>query len=111
MPITNEQVNSHALLATMVDDAYYPPAAVAKAQRLILDLAERIEQERPDDEAVYALTQATVAHINELQNDFWASNSEIETMARDALAQDVEFVLRAYGYDVDLEAALANRDW
>jgi hypothetical protein len=60
---------------------------------------------------VYKLTQATAGAFNELQEEFWAAGSDIEATARDAIGGDVEFILRAYGYDVDIEKAIGNRDW
>jgi hypothetical protein len=42
---------------------------------------------------------------------FESAGSEIETAAREAIGSDVEFILEAYNYDVDIEEAIENRDW
>jgi hypothetical protein len=57
------------------------------------------------------LTQATAEAFNELQDEFFEAGSEIETAAREAIGGDVAFILEAYGYDVDIEEAIGNRDW
>ncbi len=95
----------------MVDSSYYPEKPVQDGQALLLELAAKIERERPVGEAVYALTHATTEAFNDLQEAFYEAGSEIETVAREAIAEDVDFVLKTYGYDVDLEEAISPRDW
>src|SRR5262245_43843180 len=58
--------------------------------------------EAPED-PVYALTQATTEAFNELNEEFFQAGSEIETAAREAIGGDIDFILKAYGYDVDIE--------
>jgi hypothetical protein len=111
MPIANEKVREYTLLKPMLADTYFPGHLVGKGQDLLRTLAERIERETPKGEAVYTLTQATADAFNDLQEEFWEAHSEIETVAREAIAADVEFILKAYGYDVDIEEAIGNRDW
>jgi hypothetical protein len=111
MPIQNEKVRDHTLLKPMLTDAYYPGHLVAKGQDFLRQLAERIEREAPEGEAVCILTQATTEAFNQLQEEFWQADSEIETVAREAIAADVKFILEAYGYEVNIEKAITNRDW
>ncbi|HEY4243187.1 MAG TPA: DUF5713 family protein [Kofleriaceae bacterium] len=98
-------------LEPMVSDSYFPKHLVAKGQRLLAELDARIDNERPVGEAVFALTHATTDAFNALEEEFAEADSEIETVAREAIAADVGFILERYGYDVDLEAAIATRDW
>jgi hypothetical protein len=102
MPIENDTVREHTFLLPMLEDTYFPKHLVAKGQDLLRQLAERIEREAPEGEAVYALTQATTEAFNELNEEFGKPGSEIETVAREAIGADVEFILEAYGYDVDV---------
>jgi hypothetical protein len=99
------------MLADMVKDSYFPPHLVAKGQQLLLDLAARIEAERPVGEAVFALTHATTRAFNDLQSEFDEAESELETASREAIAGDIQFILTSYGYSVDLEEAIAPREW
>lgn len=111
MPIQNEKVREHTFLQAMLTDNYFPKNLVGKGQDLLRQLAERIEREAPQGEAVYELTLATTEAFNELQEEFWEAGSEIETAAREAIGSDFEFILDAYGYDFDIEEAIGNRDW
>jgi alkylhydroperoxidase family enzyme len=111
MPIQNEKVREHMLLKAMLADAYFPKHLVEKGQDLLRQLAERIERDAPEGEAVYKLTETTAEAFNALQKEFWEADSDIETGAREAIAADVAFILEAYGYDVDIEKAIGNRDW
>ncbi len=47
--------------------------------------------------------------LNELQEEFFEHDSEIETGARECLAMDFEFVARAYGYDADVEELIGTK--
>ena len=109
--LTNTKVRDHVFLEQMLGDDYFPKHLVKKGQRLLLELAANIERERPKGEAVYALTHATTEAFNELQQEFDAAESEIETAARENIGADIEFLLETYGYEVDVEAAIAPREW
>jgi len=110
--ITNPQLHDYPFLALMYRDSYYPDALVDKGAAILRRLCEQIEAERPTShEEVYRLTHAATEAFNELAKEFTAQGSDIETVARDTIATDVEFLLKAYGFDLDLEEALAPRDW
>ncbi|MFT3709034.1 MAG: DUF5713 family protein [Archangium sp.] len=109
--LRNAKLAKHTFLAEMVGDDYFPKHLVKKGQGLLQALAARIEAEKPEGEAVYALTHATTEAFNDLQEEFFEADSEIETAARESIAGDVGFILETLGYDVDLEEAIAPRDW
>ncbi|MFI6520871.1 DUF5713 family protein [Spirillospora sp. NPDC050679] len=113
MPLTNQQTSGHAFLKGMYEDDYYPDHVVDKAKAILLRLCARIEAERPADlAALYALTQAATEEFNELEDDFHAAGSEIETVARDLIGADFWFIAAAYGFsDADNEELIATRDW
>ncbi|MEU4448270.1 DUF5713 family protein [Actinosynnema sp. NPDC050801] len=113
MPIGNQQVQSHAFLQELYADSYYPDHVVDKGRAILLRLCERIEAEQPaDTAALYALTEAATEEFNLLQAEFDAAGSEIETVAREAIAEEFWFVASAYGYaDADVEKLIATRDW
>ncbi|MER5479726.1 DUF5713 family protein [Streptomyces sp. NPDC002734] len=112
MPIGNQQVAGHAFLAQMTDP-YYPQPVVDKGRAVLRRLCERIEVERPSDlAALYALTHAATEEFNVLEEEFTAAGSEIETIAREVIAEDFWFVASAYGFtDADVEELIATRDW
>ncbi|MGE0867441.1 MAG: DUF5713 family protein [Kofleriaceae bacterium] len=98
-------------LADMVEDSYFPKHLVAKGQGLLAELAAQVAAQRPEGKAVYELTHATTEAFNDLAEEFAESDSEIETAAREAIAGDIDFILKHFGYDVDIEEAIAPREW
>jgi hypothetical protein len=47
-----------------------------------------------------------------LAGEFEDAGSEIETVARECIGDDFDFIARAYGFgDVDTEELIATRDW
>ena len=113
MPVSNEQITEHAFLRALYRDAYYPDHVVDLGKAILLRLCERIETERPADlPALYALTEVATEEFNALQDVFEAAGSEIETVAREEIAEDFWFVANAYGFgDADVEKLIAVRDW
>ncbi|MFE7445562.1 DUF5713 family protein [Streptomyces chartreusis] len=113
MSISNEQVIAHPFLKALYRDDYYPDAVVDRGRGILLRLCERIEAERPAGLAeLYLLTHAATDEFNALQDEFWAADSEIETVAREEIAEDFWFVAGAYGFaDADSEELIATRDW
>ncbi|MFI7699678.1 DUF5713 family protein [Nonomuraea sp. NPDC049480] len=113
MPPTNQQIAGHAFLKGMYQDGHFPDDVVDKGRGILLRLCERIEAERPPDlAALYALAHAATKEFNELEAEFEAAGSEIETVAREVIAEDFWFVASAYGFaDADVEELIATRDW
>ncbi|MET8651982.1 DUF5713 family protein [Nocardia aurea] len=113
MPISNEQVLVHRFLRLLHEDDYYPDPVVRRGEAIFVRLCERIEAERPADlSALYRLTHAATEEFNELEAEFDAAGSEIETVARDEIGQDFWFLANAYGFhDADIEELIAPREW
>ncbi len=113
MPIGNQQVSAHAFLRAMYEDDYYPDHVVDRGRAILLKLCERIEAEQPRDlAALYALTHAATDEFNALEAAFEAAGSEIETVAREEIAEEFWFVADAYGFkDADVEELIATREW
>ncbi|MFE7232439.1 DUF5713 family protein [Streptomyces sp. NPDC057596] len=89
MPITNQQVAGHAFLRQLYADPYFPDHVVDKGRAILLRLCERVESEQPTDlVALYALTEAATEEFNLLEAEFEAAGSEIETVAREEIAED-----------------------
>lgn len=50
--------------------------------------------------------------FNQLEAEFEAAGSEIETVAREEIAEDFWFVASTYGFtDADVEELIATRNW
>jgi hypothetical protein len=113
MPVSNQQVTAHPFLKGLYRSDYYPDHVVDRGRDILLRLCERIEAERPADlSALYVLTHAATDEFNDLQDAFEEAGSEIETVAREEIAEDFWFVARAYGFaEADFEELIATRDW
>ncbi|MDI2132116.1 DUF5713 family protein [Yinghuangia seranimata] len=113
MPITNPQFENHVFLDETRGDDFYPEPLVDRGALILVRLCERIEERQPADlAALYVLTHAATEEFNRLEQDFDAADSEIETMARDAVSMDFWFIARAYGFeDADIEELVAPREW
>ncbi|MFB4313895.1 DUF5713 family protein [Actinomadura sp. 21ATH] len=113
MSPTNQQVADHAFLRGLYEDGHFPDHLVDEGKAILLRLCERIEAERPTGlAALYALTQAATEEFNTLDEKFHAADSEIETVARELIADDFWFVASAYGFaEADGEELIATRDW
>ena len=113
MPPTNPSISDYEFLAGMYRDGYFPDFLVDKGKAILIDLCEKIESESPADLAgLYALTHSATEAFNDLQQEFWDNDSEIETAARDCIGMDFEHIAKAYGFeDADGEELIATRDW
>jgi hypothetical protein len=111
--ITSQRVKEHVFLERLYPDAYFPDHVLDKGVAILRRLCERIEAEQPADlTALYVLTEAATEEFNALEAEFDAAGSEIETVAREEIAEDFWFVASAYGFaDADAEELIAGRDW
>lgn len=112
MAITNPQLQHYQFLEAMARDPYFPAHLVEAGRQIFIALCETIEAQRPAKDAeIYALTHAATEEFNILNEAFLAAGSEIETVARDAIAADFEHIVKAYGFDLDIEEVIEPRDW
>lgn len=113
MAIANEHVAQHSFLLPLYEDEYFPDHVLDKGRAVLLRLCERIEAERPADvTALYALTEVATEEFNALEAEFEAAGSEIETVAREEIAEAFWFIAEAYGFpDPDVEKLIAAREW
>lgn len=112
MNIGNPVISEYHFLAGMYLDDYYPVDLVDEIRDILLYLCEQIEDlDRKSPKNVINLTHAATKGINSLIPEFLVQRSELETVARDCIATDFEFILRAYQIKLDLESAIAPRHW
>ena len=112
MPITNAKLQDYPFLKDMYQSNYFPDFLVDKGKAILVQLCEQMESEKPtDDDSVYKLTHAATEAFNVLQDEFCDNGSEIETAARDCIGMDFDFIVKAYGFNLDTEDVIAPRDW
>lgn len=112
MTIAHPKLKDHVFLKHLQNDQYFPSFFYPKAKQILVELCEQFEAQQPQTaEAVYALTHATTIRFNELEEELNEHDSEIETIAREAICEDIYIIARDYGFDLDYEELVAPRDW
>lgn len=112
MALTNPQLKDHKFLSDMYEDDYFPDFLVDKCKAVLVKLCQSIESTQPKTkEALLALTHAATEEINELEEEFLDNDSELETGAREALGADFDVIVKAYGFEIDIEEVIAPRNW
>lgn len=113
MRTNNLKIDQTKLLQGMYRDGYFPNDLVDKVRDVILQASSEIESEKPaTEEELYAITCRATEKINDLQEEFYENESEIETVARDDIAETFGYVAQTYGFPhADLEELVATRDW
>lgn len=112
MLIENKLLKDYDFLRTMYNDGYFPDFLVDEIKLILLNLCKEIEQNKAQDtDALLALSHAATDDINNLQEEFYANDSEIETGAREAIAENFAYIAKAYGFIIDTEELIATRDW
>ena len=110
--LRNAKIQKFQFLDCMYKDSYFPEFLVDKCKNILLNLCADIEKEEPQNlNDLYKLTHKATEEINDLQDEFYRNNSEIETGARECLGANFEFISKAYGFDADIEELIATRDW
>jgi hypothetical protein len=78
-----------AFLPDMYADAYFPDDQVDKVKAAIQKVVAFLEKGNTDPAKVQKKLDQMTLTINELQNDFADQDSEIETGARESIAETV----------------------
>ncbi|WP_375433746.1 DUF5713 family protein [uncultured Hymenobacter sp.] len=110
--LKNESIKSYSFLKEMYKDSYFPNKLVDKGKAILVGLCFKVEQGQPKSlDELYELTHAATDKFNDLQEVFEEADSEIETGARECIAENFYFVAKAYGFDADREELIATREW
>ena len=110
--LTNSKIKDYSFLDCMYDDSYFPKFLVDKCKNILLELCLEIENKKPANlKELYKLSHSSTIKLNNLEDEFYENNSEIETGARECLAADFEYISKAYGFEADVEQLIATRNW
>jgi hypothetical protein len=110
--IKNEKLKNYSFLEGMYQDSYFPDFLVDKGRAILIELCIQIEEKKPKNlPELYELTHAATQKFNDLEEEFFENDSEIETAAAVLIANDFEFIANAYGFDADIEELIATRYW
>ncbi len=110
---------NHKLLDEMYQDDYYPAFLVDKVKGELQKVIDLLESGETDTEVIQeTLTEVVqetldeaVCGINDLQDEFYENDSEIETVARECIAATVAYILEWFNIPIDTEEANRERDW
>ena len=102
---------NYQMLAEMYQDDYYPDFLVDKISALLRKVIALLENDETDLKVIQSALDEAVEGINDLQAEFDENDSEIETVARDCIGTTVEYILRYFDIDIDIEEAIRERDW
>ena len=98
-------------LYEMYDDEYFPDFLVDKI-KAELDKIEAVLAGGEKNTAIIQQYFDTMTRaINDLEAEFDANDSEIETVARESIGEAVDYLLQKYRIAIDLEEALREREW
>ena len=78
---------------------------------MIRNVIEFLETGENDVEIVQKKLDEMTIGINDLEDEFYENESEIETVARDSIGVTVEYVLKWFGIDIDIEEGIREREW
>ncbi|MFC3746880.1 DUF5713 family protein [Paenibacillus sp. GCM10012306] len=98
-------------LKDMYSDSYYPTFLVDKIKEQIVKVVLFLESGSYNNDEVQAQLDKMTLAINDIQDEFYQNDSELETVARDSIAITVEEILNFFEVDIDIETALQERDW
>lgn len=102
---------SYTLLTDMYSDEYYPKFLVDKVKDEITKVIGYLEEGEHTNEEIQRQFDVMTIAINELQDEFDENDSEIETVARESIADAVFHILSYFNIDIDCETAIGERDW
>lgn len=102
---------SYHLLYDMYEDTFFPDFLVDKIKALMENVIGFLETGEQDVTAIQKRFDEITLAINDLQEEFEENDSEIETGARECIGENVDYILRWFDIDLDVEDAIGERDW
>ena len=101
----------YKLLEEMYEDGYFPDFLVDKIKVLVESVIDFLETGERDLEKIQEKFDEMTLAINDLQEEFEETDSEIETVARDCIGETVGYILQWFDINIDVEEAIGERDW
>lgn len=102
---------TYRFLKEMYSDGYFPDFLVDKIKTELEHVVTFLETGVSDLEQIQEKFDTMTMAINDLQEEFEENDSEIETVARDSIATDVDKILKWFDIDLDVDDAIGERDW
>ena len=111
--LNNAYAREYAFLDALYQDPTYPTHVLDKIKDILIGVCGQIERsEIKSTIELYQLTHAATEMINDLEEEFFEADSELDTMAAEVLAGDFIFIAEAYDFDdAEVEEMIAPRMW
>lgn len=93
------------------DESYFPDFLVDKVKALIQNVIDCLETGERDLNNIQKKFDEMTLAINDLEEEFEDNDSELETVARDSIGMTVEYILKWFNVDIDVEDAIGEREW
>ena len=84
---------------------------VEKVEETMVPVIRMLEAGETDLDVIQDKLDEMTLAINELEAEFEEHDSELETVARESIAETVEYILEWFQIDIDTETAIRERDW
>ena len=101
----------YKMLADMYSDEYFPDFLVDKIKGLLQNTIDLLETGERDLQTIRNKFDEITLAINDMQEEFEENDSELETAARESIGETVEYILKWFNIDIDVEDAIGERDW
>jgi hypothetical protein len=98
-------------LPDMYSDPYFPNEQVDMVKAALQKLVAFLEKGPVSTAKIQKKLDQMTQTINGLQDEFTDNESEIETGAREDIADTLERILTYFNVDIDIEEAIRERDW
>ncbi|MBN9299604.1 MAG: hypothetical protein J0I41_21565 [Filimonas sp.] len=98
-------------LEDMYSDEYFPKFLVDKIKEILQSVVSFLEQGNTDTDLIQAQFDNAVLKINDLQDEFYEHDSELETGARESIGATVDNIIHYFEINIDPEEALREREW
>ncbi len=101
----------YVLLSEMYEDGYFPDFLVDKVKAELEDVIDILEAGETDPETLQARLDEMTLAINDLEEEFEAHGSELETVARESIGDAVAHILDWFDIPIEVEEAIREREW
>lgn len=101
----------YKLLEDMYEDGYFPDFLVDKIRDLIENVITFLETGEQDLQKIQEKFDGMTLAINDLEEEFEESGSELETAARESIGATVAYILQWFEINIGVEDAIRERDW
>ena len=104
-------MKEYQFLKDMYSDDYYPNFLVDKIKDEMQKVIAFLETGTTNIVQIQEKLDAMTIVLNALAEEFEENDSELESVARDAIAVDVREILKYFAVPLDVEEALREREW